>query len=75
VPSAGVHESLDMARFQPKAVDEWVLLNLAKFDPFFKGSTEAPPVPPVPEAKPLDAHKTARDLGYEDPVYKARPKP
>jgi len=63
-----------MPRFQPKAVDEWVLLNLAKFDPFYKAGTEAPPAPPAATTK-LDPHKTARDLGYEDPVYKARPKP
>ncbi len=63
-----------MPRFNPKAIDEWVLLNLAKFDPFYKGGTEAPDAPPAPRTH-LDPDKTARDLGYHDPVYKARPKP
>lgn len=61
-----------MARFDPKAVDEWVKLSLAKFDPYYKGDAPRPEAPPAATTQ-LDPHKTAHDLGYDDPVFKAQP--
>lgn len=48
-------------------VDYWVLQNLEKFDRLRRGKIKVP----AGETR-LDAEKTARDLGYEDPAYKQR---
>lgn len=50
-----------------KPVDYWVLKNLERFDRLRQGALKAPA-----GERQLDAEKTARDLGYEDPAYRDR---
>lgn len=57
----------DTSKPDIKPVDYWVLKNLEKFDRLRQGKFRAPTPGPA-----LDAEKTARDLGYEDPAYRDR---
>ncbi len=57
--------------FNPRPIDDWVIANLTRFDPFYKGPKSklgAMAAPPAPAVE-LDAAKTASDLGY-DPLPK-----
>lgn len=52
--------------FDPRPIDDWVIANLSRFDPYYKGpKSKLSELPSAPEPQhELDPKKTEHDLGY-----------